>query len=223
MGGGAGGTLQAMETLVLVRHGATSWNESGYCQGHKDVRLSATGRKQVAHLRMELEDYRFDRAFASPLTRAIETAQGLGHEPTIVEDLIEIDRGHWEGHEPEEIRRRWGKLVKQWYDDPSGLVLPGGEAFDDLWERAGRMLARWESEEAETVVACAHKAINRVIIARATGRPTKGVWDIPQPQASYSVLHYEPARSGRAAAGGKWTAETVGDVEHLPSGMRSDS
>ena len=37
--------------LYLVRHGATSWNESGYCQGRKDVPLSEGGRTQAALLR----------------------------------------------------------------------------------------------------------------------------------------------------------------------------
>jgi len=208
-----------METMVLVRHGATSWNENNYCQGRKDVRLSAAGKRQVGHLRMELEDFRFDRAFSSPLSRAVETARALGLEPEILPDLIEIDRGHWEGHEMAEVRRRWGKLVKQWYDDPAGLALPGGEAFDDLWARAGRVLERLEADEAETVLVCAHKAINRVLIARATGRPTKGVWDIPQWQACYSVLHHRPG----AGDGAAWTAETVGRTEHLPSGLRSES
>ena len=202
-----------MLTLVLVRHGATSWNENGYCQGHKDVRLSSQGRDQIAFLRSELEAYEFDHAYASTLQRAIETARLLGAQPEILPDLVEIDRGHWEGHEAAEIRRRWGKLCKEWYEDPAGLAMPGGEAFDDLWERAGRVLDRVLAGEATTVLACAHKAVNRVLIARALGRPSRGVWDISQQQASYSVLHHD---------GQAWNAEIIGDVEHLPSGMRSD-
>jgi broad specificity phosphatase PhoE len=202
-----------VETLVLVRHGATSWNENGYCQGRKDVRLSAAGREQIAFLRAELEAYEFEHAYSSPLTRARETARILGHEPEILPELAEIDRGHWEGHEAAEIKRRWGKLVRAWYDDPRGLAMPGGEGFDDLWERAGAVLDRMSSGPGETVLVCAHKAINRVIIARALGRPSKGVWDIPQPQACFSVLERRD---------GGWEAETIGSVEHLPSGLRSD-
>jgi len=209
-----------VETLVLVRHGATNWNASGYCQGHKDVPLSETGARQIELLRGELSRFEFDRAYASPLIRAQQTCEGIGYEPTILPDLIEIDRGHWEGHGPDEIKRRWGKLHKQWYVDPAGLGMPGGEAFDDLWERAGRVYAELEGGGGTTVLACAHKAFNRVLVARMTGRPTKGVWQISAPQASYNVLRKDGLlrRDGE-----RWIAERVGDVSHLPAELRSDS
>jgi broad specificity phosphatase PhoE len=100
-----------VETLILVRHGATNWNASHFCQGHKDVALNETGRRQIELLQRALSGYEIDRAFASPLQRAQETCRILGPEPAVLDDLIEIDRGHWEGHEMEEIRRRWGKFV----------------------------------------------------------------------------------------------------------------
>ena len=201
-------------TLVLVRHAATPWNESRYCQGHKDVPLSATGRRQVALLREALGDLAFDRAYASPLSRAQETARLLGQEPEVIDDLTEIDRGHWEGHPPDEIRRRWGKLHRAWYDDPTGLAMPGGEEFDALWERGPRVLDRIVDLGGRYVLACGHKAINRVIIARALGRPAKGVWAIPQSQACRTLLHHGPEG---------WRAEIIGDVSHLPAEMRSDT
>jgi broad specificity phosphatase PhoE len=201
-------------TLVLVRHAATAWNESRYCQGRKDVPLSATGRRQVALLREALADLAFDRAYASTLSRAQETARLLGHEPEVLDDLEEIDRGHWEGHPPDEILRRWGALHRAWYDDPTGLAMPGGEAFDALWERAQRVLDRIVKDGGSTVLACGHKAINRVMIARALGRPAKGVWAIPQPQACRTVLQHGPEG---------WRAEVIGDVEHLPPELRSDT
>ena len=201
-------------TLVLVRHGATSWNASGYCQGHKDVPLSAEGRVQVERLRGVSSGVVFDRAFASPLLRARETASILGYEPEILDGLIEIDRGHWEGHAAEEIKRRWGKLCKGWYDDPAGLAMPGGESFDDLRARARAVLDPVEGCGGARVLVCAHQAINRVLIAQALGRPTKGVWAIPQPQAGRSVLVFED---------GVWRAETIGNAEHLPAELRSES
>lgn len=204
-----------MQTLVLVRHGATAWNDNGYFQGHKDVPLNERGREQADALGRLLDGQRFDRIFASPLSRAQETARRVAGEPEILPDLIELDRGHWEGHVGEEIRRRWGKLWKAWYEDPAGLAMPGGEAFDDLWERTGRLLATLEETGAESILACGHKGINRVLIARALDLPTEGVWRIPQPQVSRSVLVRDDA--------GKWSAEILGDVSHLPPDLRSDS
>ena len=53
-----------VQTLILVRHGATNWNASEFCQGHKDVPLNETGRRQIALLRDSLSGCSFDRAFA---------------------------------------------------------------------------------------------------------------------------------------------------------------
>jgi len=92
--------------------------------------------------------------------------------------------------------------------------MPGGEAFDDLWARAERVAAELEAGPGETILAAAHKAFNRVLVAVMTGLPSKGVWQIPQPQASRNVL----VRSGDG-----WTATQIGDVSHLPSELRSSS
>ncbi|MGQ0614266.1 MAG: histidine phosphatase family protein [Planctomycetaceae bacterium] len=199
--------------LVLVRHGATSWNENRYCQGRREVQLSARGRLQAERLRQALESTPFRRVFSSPMVRAVETARLLGHEPLPLGDLLEIDRGHWEGHTPEEIRKRWPKLHEAWYRDPAGLAMPGGEEFDQLWSRAGRVLERCAGELEGPILICGHKAINRAILARALGLPPAKVWGIPQPQACRSLL----TRTDRG-----WEAGVVGDASHLPEALRSE-
>jgi broad specificity phosphatase PhoE len=205
-----------MPTLVLVRHGATEWNALGRCQGRTDVPLSDRGRKQAEALRERLAAYAFDACFASPLSRARDTARiaSGGLEPAILPGLAEIDRGDWEGLPMPEAKARWADFSERWYDDPAGLSMPGGEEFDALWDRAGRVVEEFVRTDAECVLAGGHKAINRVVIARALGRPSKGVWDIPQPQACVSVLVRE---------NGTWKAEILGDVSHLPAELRSDS
>ena len=201
-------------TLTLVRHGATEWNQADRCQGRTDVPLSARGCEQAERLRDLYAGQSFDHVLASPLSRAIQTAAIVaGREPEVLDDLIEIDRGEWEGRPMDEVRREWSVLVKVWYEDPAGLAMPGGEAFDDLWARAGRALSAL-SRAGGTVLACGHKAINRVLIARALGRPSRGVWQIEQPQAGRTILVEE---------NGGFTAERIGDASHLPAELRSDS
>lgn len=196
-----------------MRHGATAWNEERRCLGRRDIALSATGRRQAERLRGALERERVDRVFSSPLARAVETARLLGHEPLILDDLAEIDRGAWEGLLPDAIRARDPAFHARWYDDPKGLAMPGGEAFDLLWERAGRALDVLSSQGG-SVLAVGHRALNRVLIARALGRESKGVWGIAQPQACRTLL----VRAGKG-----FRAELLGDVSHLPPELRSDS
>jgi broad specificity phosphatase PhoE len=199
--------------IVLVRHGATEWNERGLCLGRTDVPLSATGRRQAELLGEALKGQRFDAVFASPLSRAVETARLLGHEPRRLAELVEIDRGAWEGLTPDQIRARDPAFHARWYADPRDLAMPAGEAFAELWARAGRALALLE-EAGASVLAVGHRALNRVLIARALGRGSKGVWGIAQPQACRTVL---------VAEGGRYRAEPLGDATHLPPGLRSDT
>jgi len=202
-----------VKRLVLVRHGATAWNERGLCLGRRDEPLSGTGRRQAERLRDALKGERFDRVFSSPLARAVETARILGHEPLLLHDLFEIDRGAWEGLAQGEILERNPVLHARWYADPTDLAMPQGETFAALWERAGRAFARFQGA-GEHVLAVGHKAINRVLIARALGLKAKGVWGIAQPQA---------CRSDLVPSGGRWSAALLGDASHLPQDLRSDA
>ena len=54
-----------------------------------------------------------------------------------------------------------------------------------------------------------------MLIARATGRPSQGVWASPQEQTAVSVLR-------RAEDQATWSADPVGSTEHLPPELRSD-
>jgi glucosyl-3-phosphoglycerate phosphatase len=71
-----------MPRLVhLVRHGQSTFNEHFTATGedplHFDARLTALGERQVAAAREQLAGYDYDVALASPLTRAIQTAEGI--------------------------------------------------------------------------------------------------------------------------------------------------
>lgn len=64
-----------MHTLVLLRHGQSTWNQQDRFTGWTDVPLSERGRaeaKQAGQILLE-EGYVFDLAYTSVLTRAILT------------------------------------------------------------------------------------------------------------------------------------------------------
>ena len=61
--------------IILARHGETPWNAEGRYQGQEDIPLSPIGQAQARALGERLRDVRIDRAVASPLVRAVHTAQ----------------------------------------------------------------------------------------------------------------------------------------------------
>lgn len=65
-----------MHTLVLLRHGESTWNHSGLFTGWTDVDLTEGGIReaQEAGIRLRNQGVDFDIVFTSLLTRAIKTA-----------------------------------------------------------------------------------------------------------------------------------------------------
>lgn len=61
--------------LIVVRHGETEWNAKGISQGWTDIPLNDTGREQARALREKLLGFSMTKAYASSLSRAIETAE----------------------------------------------------------------------------------------------------------------------------------------------------
>ena len=64
-----------MQTLVLLRHGESTWNKENRFTGWTDVDLSERGREEAAEAGRLLKDggYVFDKAYVSVLKRAIRT------------------------------------------------------------------------------------------------------------------------------------------------------
>jgi len=69
-------TLEAMKTLVLLRHGESEWNSKGLFTGWVDVSLSATGEHEAAKGGRLLKDAGIEPSVlhTSVLSRAIQTA-----------------------------------------------------------------------------------------------------------------------------------------------------
>src|SRR5882757_5985425 len=90
-----------MSTRVyLVRHGATELTAEDRFAGAIDVMLSDEGREQARLLGKRLAADPINVAFASPMTRTMDTAVLIaaphGLEVTPVDGLREIAHGRWE-------------------------------------------------------------------------------------------------------------------------------
>jgi broad specificity phosphatase PhoE len=92
------------QEIILIRHGQSTANASGIWQGQLDFSLSAEGRRQAAAAGRALKDTRICGVYASPLSRAFETAEivarGAGFTGEIIPLLGLAERygGVLEGH-----------------------------------------------------------------------------------------------------------------------------
>ena len=101
-----------MTHLALIRHGTTDWNAEQRVQGHTDIPLNDTGRSQARALAARLQAEKWDRIYASDLSRARETAEivaaAVGLPVQIDPRLREMSCGQMEGTTEADRVARWG-------------------------------------------------------------------------------------------------------------------
>lgn len=88
--------------FYIVRHGQTDWNAEKKIQGHRDIPLNDTGRKQAREVGEKLASIPLTAYYSSDLQRAYETAQIIVNSKNIEirmdNRLKERNFGPWEGH-----------------------------------------------------------------------------------------------------------------------------
>lgn len=114
-------------TLVLLRHGQSTWNELNLFTGWHDVELTALGEREAAAAGALMRDagLRFDFAHTSVLTRAVMTCHLALREMGQV--WLPLQR-HWRLNE-----RHYGAL--QGLDKKETTAIHGAEQTN-LWRRS---------------------------------------------------------------------------------------
>ena len=181
--------------VLLARHGETAWNAEGRYQGQEDIALSPLGEMQARALGERLRGVRIDRAIASPLSRALRTAElALGEERAALlatdDGLKEIAHGEWEGLLASEIGERDGARLDAWRDAPESVLMPGGESLQHVLDRAWPAFARACAGLGadDTLLLVAHDAVNRVLLCRVLGLPLPRLWRFRQAPTTLNLL-----------------------------------
>lgn len=183
--------------ILLVRHGETPWNREGRYQGRTDIPLSETGQAQVRALGLRLAAIPITIAYASPLSRAKNTAEailaGRSNTPLWLEaGLLEISHGEWEGKLASDVELSHAEMFGVWRTAPGrhSPAGPNAETLGDVETRAWAVLEKVcrDLGETDTALIAAHDAVNRVILCRVLGIPLERVWSFRQAPASLNVL-----------------------------------
>jgi broad specificity phosphatase PhoE len=149
--------------LVLIRPGATLYDEQNRLQGILDIPLSERGHGEVTRmvpmLAQTLDGALLSALYCGPGTNVVRTAEivgrALGVRPKRVEDFRNLDQGLWQGLQIGEIRRRNTKLYRQWIEDPETICPPQGETFENAMGRikaAFRPILRRHHDESIALV-----------------------------------------------------------------------
>ena len=169
-----------MSQVILIRPGATLYDEQNRVQGVLDVPLSERGRGEVERmaqmLSYSLGDSSLAALYCGPGENVIRTAEIVGKllrlRPKRINEFRNLDQGLWQGLQIDEIKRRNTKLFRQWIDDPATICPPLGETVDRAMERikiAFRPLLRRHQDEAIGLVVA--EPLTRLVASYLRGEP----------------------------------------------------
>lgn len=161
----------AARTLVLWRHGRTSWNLVNRFQGQEDVPLDEVGFDQARRAAQTLIALQPTHIISSDLTRALDTARALAHLTNLDvetdEDLRETFAGEWQGLTKSELMQRYSDDYAAWGGD-SNVRPGGGETRLEVAERVMRAISRGLERvpDGGTLVVTSHGGSLRAALGR---------------------------------------------------------
>ncbi|GAB3570604.1 histidine phosphatase family protein [Spelaeicoccus albus] len=187
------------QTVILWRHGQTTFNNTGKFQGHIDTELDDSGRAQVRRSAPVIASARPVRIVTSDLRRATQTAAALAElvhiEPESDSRLRETAYGKWEGLTRAEVQQRWPDELTSWTggnDDPTH----GGESRRSSATRVADAIKEYIASTAGgTLVVVGHGGSLRGAVGQLLELPLSS-WDrFAVPQNSYWAV-LEQRRQG---------------------------
>ena len=193
-----------MPILLLIRHGENDFVKENRLPGRRPgIHLNKHGQEQAAALTESLQKMPIRAIYASPLERAVETAEplarALGLEIQLRPGLLDTNVGEWEGLLIKKLRKL--PLWKQVQEQPSEVRFPGGEAFLELQERLVSEIEaiRAAHKQKDLVAVVFHCDPIKLVLAHYIGLPLNSFQKLGVAPGSVSILMIGRSRVHLAA------------------------
>lgn len=208
-----------MTQLYLIRHTQAEGNRYRMMQGHWDGEITSLGLRQIDALSARFREIPIDAVYASDLTRAVKTAEGIANSKGLPVRtdvrLRELDLGPWESQFFGNILYRYPEQTEFFLHDPEKWAVPGAETMEAVAARgfaALEEIARMHGGESVAVVS--HGVTIRCTLSRILNRRLSGEELLPIFQnTAVSKLSWE---------NGAFTVDYMGDASHAESLLSSD-
>ncbi|KAK7412342.1 hypothetical protein VNO78_03797 [Psophocarpus tetragonolobus] len=166
--------ISSPKKVTLLRHGLSTWNSESRIQGSSDLSvLTEVGEEQAERCKKALENIYFDQCFASPISRAKQTAEIIwqGREKPLVyiDSLKEISLYHLEGMRNVDAKIIYPKEYTIWREDPANFLMNGRYPVRDLWKAARDCWREMLLSPGESFLVVTHKSILRALTCTALG------------------------------------------------------
>ena len=186
--------------LYFIRHGEVEERYHRVFGGSRiDMALSPLGLQHGQAVADWLQADKLDAVYASPMLRVKQTMAPLltsrGIEPTIMQDLREVDFGDWTGFNWSEVKDRFGVSAFDWLEVLDKAGIPNGETAHDLLSRVKPCLDQILQENPHRSVAVfCHGGIIRVMLALLLELPLTRMAHFNIEYGSISVVEIQPEK-----------------------------
>lgn len=210
--------LPQMSSLVLVRHGETTWNREGRVQGVKDSPLSPLGVLQAEAMAEALANEDLAAIWSSDLGRTQATAAALvrrtGLPLQVDPRLRERCYGELEGWTYPEIETNFPEEFAKLSSRDPAYAPRGGESALAFHARVVEVMADIAGRCAgERVAVITHGGVVGIMYRHVRGMALDAKRDYPLLNASINRFRM---------VDGRWNLDTWGDVSHLDGIPRDD-
>ena len=185
--------------IYIMRHGETDWNKARRIQGNTDIPLNENGIELAKFTAQGLhrDGIVFDRAFSSPLSRAVQTAEIIckeSHIPVVTDPRItEFAFGQAEGVSVTELTENPAyKNLGYCFTKPSLYrAMNGAESFEEMFARTAdfmeHVLKPLELTSRNVLVSC-HGGTARALLMNVNGWELDRYWDISEPNCAVNLM-----------------------------------
>jgi broad specificity phosphatase PhoE len=146
-----------MVQIVLIRPGATDYDEQGRILGTLDIPLSEQGTRDVERMIEELRPRGITAIYCGPCQSAAQTATALATALDVklkkIDNLKNIDHGLWQGMLVEDVKRKQPKVYRQWQEQPGIICPPEGEMLAKAQDRVQIALSKILKKHKEGTIA----------------------------------------------------------------------
>jgi len=161
-------------TLYFLRHGETTYSQTGgYC-GELDPDLTENGMEMAQAFAATYKAIPWTAAYVSPMRRTVATAKPLcdavGLEMQLRDGLKEIRYGKWEGQTNGYVKEHFLEDYIRWMTEPAWNPPTGGETAIEIASRASLVIAEIEQKcDGGNVLVVSHKATIRIMLCNLLG------------------------------------------------------
>ena len=183
--------------LYFLRHGETSYSETGAYCGEVDAELTPEGTQMAEAFAKAYRSIPWTAAYVSPLKRTIATAKPLceavGLEMLLRDGLKEIRYGKWEDKTLDFVKQHYWDDYIRWLAEPAWNAPTGGETSVEISNRALAVIAEVQQKCATgNVLVISHKATIRIILCELLGIDLGRYRDrIDMPAGAVSIVKFD--------------------------------